>query len=82
MTYCEILYCFEKCFNKNTKNNSEKLKKRAFWDIFGPITQPEAIFFKKTFKLIEMTMVMPFRGNLRKMFQQISVNLDKNAILG
>ena len=48
---------------------------------FGPITQPKAIK-KKSFKLILMAMRMLFRCNLRKMPQQIGVNLDKNAILG
>ena len=54
-----------------------------FWAIFGPITQPTAIyFFKKSFKWILMAMRMLFRGNLGKLSEQIGVNLHKNAILG
>ena len=52
------------------------------WVIFGPITQPEAFFSKKSFKETVMAIRMLFRGNLWKMSQQIGVNLNKNTILG
>ena len=73
--------------NKHQQNFEEDFLGKPcsyFLNVFGFITEPKAIFFKKkkSFKLILVAMRMLFRGNLRKISQQIGVNLDKNAILG
>ena len=70
---------------KTQKKIFRKIKKGIlgqFWTIFGPITQPKAIFLKKSFKGTMMAITILFGGNLWKMSQQIGVNLDKTAILG
>ena len=58
--------------------------KGQFWAIFRPYLRPllssKSLNKNKTQLLWEKNML--FRGNLRKMPQQIGVNLEKIAILG
>ena len=83
MKLCTVL---KNILTKISKIIQRNKKKGHFGPNFGPITEPKAIFFfflkKKSFKLILVAMKMLFRGKLRKMSQQIGVNLDKIANLG